>query len=236
MKGRPDFDSHKIVRVIQAAVAIFITRIEPVGSDNREQHVTLGDLLTEHLDKVDPQRDGVDVHKQEVAAELPFQPIVHSASVARAIVTAIADEDLSRHYQMPGETYSKNTILSNGPHFARLFLGPHVSYFTFSPSMAFDHGVTFFLPLRRPTLTVDHHAAGGSATCWLPPWMVTRNRFSGHGCRTRGNGKCRSAIFFISDRDIPHRRPSVPLPTRANPWQSLAKKNFPLSSCTPIVL
>ena len=104
----------------------------------------------------------------------------------------------------PVETYSKNTILSNGPHFARLFLGSYVSYFTFSPSMAFDHGVTFFLPLRRPTLTVDHHAAGGSATC--------------------------------SDRDIPHRRPSVPLPTRANPWQSLAKKNFPLSSCTPIVL
>ncbi len=35
----------------------------------------------------------------------------------------------------------------------------------------------------------------------LPPPLVgkgvTRNRFSGHGCRTRGNGKCRSAIFFI---------------------------------------
>jgi len=119
---------------------------------------------------------------------------VHSASVARAIVTAIADEELSRHHQMPGGAYSKNTILSNGPHFARLFLGPHVSYFTFSPSMAFDHGVTFFLPLRRQTLTVDHQAAGGSATC--------------------------------SDRDIPHRRPSVPLPIRANPWQSLAKRIF----------
>src|SRR5262249_894206 len=47
--------------------------------------------------KVDPERDGIDVHEQEVAAELSFQPIVHSASVTRAIVAAIADEDLGRH-------------------------------------------------------------------------------------------------------------------------------------------
>src|SRR5262249_7286478 len=59
-------------------------------------------LLAEHFDKVDPQRDGVDVHEQEVAAELPFQPIMHSASVARAIVAAITDEDLGRHHQIPG--------------------------------------------------------------------------------------------------------------------------------------
>src|SRR5262245_35466270 len=116
LKGRTDFDSHKIVRVIQAAVAIFITRIEPVGSDHREQHVTLGDLLAEHLDKVDPQSDGVDIHEQEVAAELPFQPIMHSASVARAIVAAIADEDLSRHHQMPGGRIPKYyTIKRDSP-------------------------------------------------------------------------------------------------------------------------
>src|SRR5262249_9621588 len=133
LEGRPDFDSHKIVRVIQAAVAFFITRIEPVWADHREQHVTLGDLLAEHLDKVDPQRDGVDVHEQEVAAELPFQPIVHSASVAGAIVAAIADEDLTRHHQTPGGPIP-NTTLSNGAHLARLLFGPHVSYFTFSPS------------------------------------------------------------------------------------------------------
>src|SRR5262245_46746288 len=77
---------------------------------------SLGDLLAEHLDKVDPQRDGVDIHEQEVAAELPFQPIMHSASVARAIVTAIADEDLSRHHQIPGGRIPKYyTIKRDSP-------------------------------------------------------------------------------------------------------------------------
>src|SRR5262249_8428110 len=137
LKGRPDFDSHKIVRVIQAAVVIFITRIQPVGSDHREQHVTLGDLLAERLDQVDPQRDGVDVHEQEVAAELSFQPIVHSASMARAIVAAIADEDLSRHHQTPGWAHSKYyTIKSASP--CTTLLRPHVSYFTFLLSSAPD--------------------------------------------------------------------------------------------------
>src|SRR5262245_42403327 len=43
--------------------------------------------------------------------------------------------------------------------------------------------------------------------------MVTRNRFSGHGCRMRGNGKYRSAIFFILihvSRRLPLRRISAP--------------------------
>src|SRR5262249_10397862 len=75
------------------------------------------------LTKLTPKGGGVDVHEQEVAAELPFQPIVHSASGASAIVTAIADEDLSRHHQTPGGPVP-NTILSNGPHLARLLLGP----------------------------------------------------------------------------------------------------------------
>src|SRR5262249_18157489 len=73
--------------------------------------------------KVDPQRDGVDVHEQEVAAELPFQPIVHSAGVTSAVVAAIADEDLICHHQTPGGPLPKY-ILSNGAHLARLSLGP----------------------------------------------------------------------------------------------------------------
>src|SRR5215472_3981484 len=116
LEGYPDFDSHEIIRVIQAAVAIFIPRIEPVGSDHREQHVTLGDLLAEHLDKVDPQRDGVDVHEQEVTAELPFQPIMHAARMTRAIVAAIADEDLGRHHQTPSGRIPKYyTIKRDSP-------------------------------------------------------------------------------------------------------------------------
>src|SRR5262249_50400793 len=98
------------------------------------QHVTLGDLLAEHLDEVDPQRDGVDVHEQEVAAKLPFQPIVHSASVTSAIVAAIADEDLTRHHQTPGGPNSKYYIIKWASPCTTL-LRPHVSYFTFTPRM-----------------------------------------------------------------------------------------------------
>src|SRR5262249_6232930 len=53
--------------------------------------------------------------------------------MTRAVVAAIADEDLSRHHQTPGEAHFKYyTIKWASP--CTTLLWPHVSYFTFSPS------------------------------------------------------------------------------------------------------
>ena len=67
--------------------------------DNREQRAAFGNFLLQDFDEIDPEGNPVNVHKQEIAAKLADQPIVDAPCVARAVLAAIADEDLSRHCQ-----------------------------------------------------------------------------------------------------------------------------------------
>ena len=97
LEGGRDLDPHKIVGTIEASSSTFVTRIQPLVPDHREQHAAFGHLLMQGVDEIGPERNPVNVHKQEIAAKLASQPIVDASRVARAVVAAIANEDLCRH-------------------------------------------------------------------------------------------------------------------------------------------
>jgi hypothetical protein len=90
-------DANEVMNVFQASIVLLVACVKPVGANNREQHFALGDCLVERLDEIDAQRDSVDVHEQEFAAELLFQSVVHSSRVTRAAVPAVADEHFGGH-------------------------------------------------------------------------------------------------------------------------------------------
>jgi hypothetical protein len=97
LQCRPDLDAQEIRRVIQTTVALFVSDIQPVGPNQRQQHVTLGDLVSQDLGEVHPERDGVHVDEQEVRSELWLQPVVNAPGGMAGVVAAIADEHFARH-------------------------------------------------------------------------------------------------------------------------------------------
>ena len=99
LEGGRDLDPYEIVGIIEAASPIFVTHIQPLVPDNREQRAAFGNFLLQDFDEIDPEGNPVNVHKQEIATKLANQPIVDASCVARAVLAAIADEDLSRHCQ-----------------------------------------------------------------------------------------------------------------------------------------
>ena len=94
LEGGRDLDPHEIVGTIEASSSIFVTHIQPLVPDNREQHAAFGNLLLQDVDEIDSEGNPVNVHKKEIAAKLASQPIVDASRVARAVRAAIADEDL----------------------------------------------------------------------------------------------------------------------------------------------
>jgi hypothetical protein len=99
LEGGRDLDPHEIVGTIKASSSIFVAHIQPLVPDNREQGAAFGNLFLQHFDEIDPEGNPVNVHKQEIAAKLASQPIVDASCVARAVLAAIADEDLGCHRQ-----------------------------------------------------------------------------------------------------------------------------------------
>ena len=101
LQRRPNLDAHEVIGVVQAPMTLFVARIEPVRTDNRKEHVALRNLLNEHFVEIDAERDGVNVHKQEIAAELPLQVVVYSARVACTVVATITNEQFGGHSPSP---------------------------------------------------------------------------------------------------------------------------------------
>ena len=107
LQRRPNLDAHEVIGVVQAPMTLFVARIEPVRTDNRKEHVALRNLLNEHFVEIDAERDGVNVHKQEIAAELPLQVVVYSARVACTVVVTITNEQFGGH--SPSPTSGRNS-------------------------------------------------------------------------------------------------------------------------------
>ena len=103
-RGR-NLDAHEVIGVFQASLAFLVTRIEPTGTNDRQQGVTLGDLIANNLDEVGTERNRVDVHEQEIATELPLQSVVYPTGVARAVVTPVTDEQFRGRGLSPSERY-----------------------------------------------------------------------------------------------------------------------------------
>ena len=47
-----NLDAHEVSGVVQASIAVPVTRIEPAWTNNRKEHVTLGDFLVDRFDEV----------------------------------------------------------------------------------------------------------------------------------------------------------------------------------------
>ena len=87
-----NLDAHEIIGVLQASIAFLIPRFEPTRTNDREEYVTLSDLFTKHFSKVGAKRDGIDVHKQEIVAELLLQAVVYPTGVTRTIGASVTNE------------------------------------------------------------------------------------------------------------------------------------------------
>jgi hypothetical protein len=97
----PYLDAHEVIGVLQAPATFLVARIEPTRTDDRQQRVTLGDLLANYLDEVGTQRNGVDVHEQETAAEFSLKSVVYPAGVACGVVAPVTNEQFRGHSGPP---------------------------------------------------------------------------------------------------------------------------------------
>jgi hypothetical protein len=88
-----DLDAHEVMRIIKAAVSIVVARVEPIWANQSDQCITLRDLLAQNPNEVRAERNSVNVHEQEIAAELLRESVVNAPGVARALVTTIADKN-----------------------------------------------------------------------------------------------------------------------------------------------
>jgi hypothetical protein len=91
-RGR-DLEPHEIVRIVEAALAGRILRIEPPRPDQREQHRTGTDRLADRVDEVRTGFDGFDVTPDLIAREGLLQVVGETTRMPTAVVTPIAQED-----------------------------------------------------------------------------------------------------------------------------------------------
>ncbi len=92
-----DLDPHKVVFIVEPALAVLIEDCGPVRTDHGKQDVAFRDFVAQHFDEIQAERNGVDIHEQKVAAELPLQPVAQAPGMTGTVVTAIADEEFTGH-------------------------------------------------------------------------------------------------------------------------------------------
>jgi hypothetical protein len=97
VERRGDFDTHKIVRVIKAAIAVCVRRIDPTFADDGKHDVAFGHPFIEHTNEIKSGRDVVDVQKKLLRVKYVLQPVKQPPRVARIIATAIIDENFACH-------------------------------------------------------------------------------------------------------------------------------------------
>jgi len=93
LKGRFDLDSDEIVRVLQTAVSMFVTRIEPTSPNDRKQHFALGNFIVQDPYKIRPKWNSVHVHEQNVGPKSLSKLVLDAARIAPGILTTIAKEN-----------------------------------------------------------------------------------------------------------------------------------------------
>ena len=89
-----DLDAYEVVRVVEAAIAGLIARVDPARADDGEQNVGLADLPVEHGHEIVAGLDiALDVHEQRVAAELGLELLIQCLREARVVPAPVVDED-----------------------------------------------------------------------------------------------------------------------------------------------
>jgi len=93
LKRRSNLDSNEIVWILQTMVSMFITRIEPISSNDREQHLALGNFIVQDPYKICPKWNSVQVHEQNVGPKSLNKLILDAARIAPGILTTIGKEN-----------------------------------------------------------------------------------------------------------------------------------------------
>jgi hypothetical protein len=88
LQGRFDLDANKILGIVQAPGATFVTHIEPILADDRNQHVALRHLIVWHA----PELGAVDVNKQLLERESLLQAPEKRLHEPGIVAAAIVDE------------------------------------------------------------------------------------------------------------------------------------------------
>src|ERR1700674_5214846 len=108
LERRGDLDADVIPVALEPLSALLVLRLEPMRSDQRQQHVALRDLGIELLDKIEARLDGVDIDEEVAAREALGEMIVEPARYARCVVSPVVDEDA-------GHARTKRSTTGRGP-------------------------------------------------------------------------------------------------------------------------
>src|ERR1700740_2836293 len=63
LKCSSNFDTNKIIWVVETAFTCLVSQIEPSRPDNREKRITLSHLSPELLNKIGPKGNAINIHK-----------------------------------------------------------------------------------------------------------------------------------------------------------------------------
>src|SRR5215831_11144207 len=86
-ESRADLDSHKIKRIVDAALACFVGQIDPAVADSRNEYVATRDLIVQSLMEINPKWNAVHIHKQAIFTELTPQQVCYATSLASAVIS-----------------------------------------------------------------------------------------------------------------------------------------------------
>ena len=95
MQGGFNFQPDKVFRVLNASLTAGIGDLQPLGSDQREQHLAGTHRRLDLFDEVVAGLDVVDVFEDPVSPELGDQYVIELSRRPRRLLASIADEDPS---------------------------------------------------------------------------------------------------------------------------------------------
>ena len=94
LKCGPDFNSHKVVGIIQTSCTGLVEKTDPVPSNHCQQYIATGNFFCQLFYKINSEMHAVDVNEYRVIPQIPTQPIRNAASITTCILAAITDEYL----------------------------------------------------------------------------------------------------------------------------------------------
>src|SRR5262249_23791085 len=98
-------EPHEVTGVIEATLSRSVLGADPIPADQREHEIARCQSLLEHLAKVSPQGDVVDVHEYRAFAEPRYQGVEQCPRLAGGVLPAITDEDRCHVLLEPADCY-----------------------------------------------------------------------------------------------------------------------------------
>ena len=99
---RLDLAPHRVLRVVQAQVALRVAYVGPARTDHRQHDTGAADRARQRRLEIQAGRDRVDVAEHTLGPEQCLQPIGQTAGGTAAVVAAVAEKDVGhcRKYRL----------------------------------------------------------------------------------------------------------------------------------------